>query len=100
MLTQNAATISKDVLRKNAYRTHKIRKPNSTPFTKEQNIASAAKAWTDDVRERRNKTRAERKFQQGENNSQFGSKWITNGEVNRKIKKTDSIPDGWYAGRT
>jgi len=35
----------------------------------------------------------------GKDNSQYGTRWITNGFENRKIKKTDSIPDGWYAGR-
>ena len=35
----------------------------------------------------------------GERNSQYGTRWITNGSENRKIKKTDIIPDGWYAGR-
>jgi hypothetical protein len=37
--------------------------------------------------------------QQGKKNSQFGSRWITNGTKNKKIKKTDCIPDGWRAGR-
>jgi len=35
----------------------------------------------------------------GKNNSQFGSIWITNGHVNKKIKKTDIIPPGWNKGR-
>jgi hypothetical protein len=37
--------------------------------------------------------------QKGENNSQFGTCWITNGIENKKIKKTDLIPDGWKNGR-
>ena len=36
---------------------------------------------------------------QKEKNSQFGTQWITNGTDNKKIKKTDSIPSGWYKGR-
>jgi len=36
----------------------------------------------------------------GKKNSQFGTCWITNGVDNKKIKKTDDIPQGWYAGRT
>lgn len=32
-------------------------------------------------------------------NSQYGTMWITNGVENRKIKKSDSIPDGWRSGR-
>ena len=35
----------------------------------------------------------------GNLNSQYGSMWITDGMVNKKLKKTDSIPDGWRVGR-
>jgi hypothetical protein len=35
----------------------------------------------------------------GENNSQFGSCWITNEVESKKISKTDSIPEGWRLGR-
>lgn len=35
----------------------------------------------------------------GEKNSQFGSMWITNGFENKKIKKSDTVPSGWYQGR-
>lgn len=34
-----------------------------------------------------------------ENNSQYGTMWITNGSENKKIKKVDTIPEGWYKGR-
>ena len=37
--------------------------------------------------------------QTGDGNSQFGSMWITNGQKNLKIKKTDSIPNGYRKGR-
>ena len=37
--------------------------------------------------------------QKGEANSQFGTRWITNGIDNKKIKKTDLIPNGWQIGR-
>lgn len=36
----------------------------------------------------------------GSNNSQYGTRWITNGIENQKIKKTDNIPEGWNIGRT
>lgn len=32
-------------------------------------------------------------------NSQYGTMWITNGFDNKKIKKIDKIPEGWYKGR-
>ena len=37
--------------------------------------------------------------QRGENNSQYGTMWITNGIENKKIKKYIEIPQGWYKGR-
>lgn len=38
--------------------------------------------------------------QQGNKNSQFGTIWITDGVLNKKIKKEiDTIPEGWYKGR-
>jgi hypothetical protein len=35
----------------------------------------------------------------GEKNSSFGTCWITNGSENKKIKKTDDLPEGWSYGR-
>jgi hypothetical protein len=35
----------------------------------------------------------------GMDNSQYGSMWITNGTDNKKIKKNDLIPTGWFNGR-
>lgn len=35
----------------------------------------------------------------GTKNSQFGTTWITNGRENKKIKKNDAMPEGWYKGR-
>ena len=40
-----------------------------------------------------------RESQTAEGNSQFGTVWITNGEISKKIKKNDAIPDGWRKGR-
>lgn len=48
---------------------------------------------------KRKQTLADIKHQQGENNSQFGSIWITNGINNKKIQKDDTIPEGWNKGR-
>ena len=36
----------------------------------------------------------------GKKNSQHGTMWITNGIENKKIKKIDIMPEGWYNGRT
>ena len=35
----------------------------------------------------------------GENNSQAGTMWITNGADSKKISKDAVIPEGWYKGR-
>jgi len=37
--------------------------------------------------------------QDGVKNSQHGTKWITDGIVNKKIKLQDDIPSGWRKGR-
>lgn len=35
----------------------------------------------------------------GKNNSQFGTRWITNGQQSKKISASVEIPSGWKAGR-
>jgi len=35
----------------------------------------------------------------GNNNSQFGTMWITDDSQSKKIKKSDPIPEGWRKGR-
>jgi hypothetical protein len=40
-----------------------------------------------------------REASKGEKNSQFGTMWITNEVESIKIKKIDSIPEGWRKGR-
>ena len=42
---------------------------------------------------------AKKDWGKGETNSQHGTKWITNGVDNKKIRSTDQIPEGWVAGR-
>jgi hypothetical protein len=37
--------------------------------------------------------------QSGSSNSQFGTCWITNGIENKKVKKSNALPDGWSFGR-
>lgn len=36
----------------------------------------------------------------GDRNSQYGTMWVTDGSINKKIKRVDLIPEGWYKGRT
>ena len=35
----------------------------------------------------------------GKLSSGYGTMWITNGKENKKIKRKEVIPDGWYKGR-
>lgn len=74
--------------------------PETKPvvFTPEFNAEMAVRAQAEDVRGRRMKTYQETNFQQGQNNSQYGTMWITNGTENRKIKKDADVPEGWYKG--
>jgi hypothetical protein len=37
--------------------------------------------------------------QSGAGNSQYGTMWITDGSISKKIKNTDNVPLGWYKGR-
>jgi hypothetical protein len=50
---------------------------------------------------RRNFSLAQSVMQTGIRNSQYGTMWICNLELkkNKKIKKTDIIPDGWINGK-
>lgn len=60
------------------------------------------KNWTGKTHKEETKQKigeANRIKQSGSSNSQFGTCWITNGTENKKIKKTDLIPDGWKVGR-
>lgn len=41
-----------------------------------------------------------KKAQQGAGNSQYGTRWITNGFSNKKVKRDSDIPIGWRIGRT
>lgn len=54
---------------------------------------------TPKAKEKQRETLVERCHQKGTKNSQFGTMWITDGLSNKKIKKIDSIPDGWNRGR-
>lgn len=44
-------------------------------------------------------SRAAKLNSKGSGNSQFGTMWVTDGESNKKISKTDDIPNGWRSGR-
>ena len=35
----------------------------------------------------------------GENNPQYGTRWITDGSINKKITQGEQVPNGWRLGR-
>ena len=47
---------------------------------------------------RREFAKTQSKNQSGSNNSQYGMKWINNGESSRKIRSIDPLPEGWSYG--
>ena len=57
---------------------------------------------TEKTKQKMRNTFKNNKHQQGEKNSQYGTCWITNGEINKKIKKEELlkyISNGWTKGR-
>ena len=56
-------------------------------------------ALSEQSRQKKKETFKQNKHSQGERNSQYGTMWITNGEINKKIRKNDPIPEGYYKGR-
>lgn len=39
------------------------------------------------------------KLQSGKNNSQYGTRWVTNGELNKRLKPGEDTPEGYWPGR-
>jgi len=66
---------------------------------KKMSIKGAPASQSKEAKEKRKKTRLEKNFQKGSNNSQYGTFWITNGIENKKLKSIDTIPEEWYKGR-
>ena len=62
--------------------------------------SSTVHMQTEEVNEKRKRSLRDMNHQVGNKNSQYGTMWITNGKENKKIKKTDSIPEHWRKGRT
>ncbi len=58
-------------------------------------------ARTPEIIEKKKKKYKEIKHQQGERNSQYGTKWIYNLKLreNKRVDKNSDIPEGWKLGR-
>lgn len=57
----------------------------------------AGKKHTDDTK--RKMSESQKGKQTGALNSQYGTIWINNGDINKKIKNNLPIPNGWLKGR-
>lgn len=58
------------------------------------------KKHTRETKEKISNTNRQNKISLGQNNSQYGTCWITNGQETCKIEKNSFIPNGWFKGRT
>lgn len=104
----NAKKMSYELRRANGIKTGAINRqkwrddPSSRPvvFTPEFNLKMSNRARTDKANNKRKETFSTIGHQQGEKNSQFGSRWITDGINNKKIMKNIVVPDGWWYGTT
>lgn len=80
---------------------------NRKPLTEEEKEIRVQKFLNSDYIKRRKEEAAIREAERrskldprfsGEHNSQFGTRWITNGEINKKLHPGDEIPEGFYFG--
>jgi hypothetical protein len=56
-------------------------------------IGTTGKRFSEETKDKMSKSKI------GNKNSQFGTFWITDGFENKKLKKDQPIPKGWYKGR-
>lgn len=67
-------------------------------FSQEHRLLGVLNAQSQEARDKRAKTKQERGVQQGEKNSQYGSRFVTDGILTKRISKAEEIPDGWVLG--
>ena len=74
----------------------------SDPKVKQKAALARRKVWVGKHHTKRAKTliAAKARLRRGSLNSQFGTRWITNGIENAKISKEQLIPRGWKLGRS
>lgn len=72
---------------------------SAKPFTPEVIKMGQEAAKSSESRDKRKATMKRKGHSKGEKNSQYGTKWITNGVKNKKLKSEENMPDGFYFGR-
>lgn len=73
---------------------------NGNRFTEAARKLGIKNAQGAAAKEKRISTMKANKHSVGVNNSQYGTMWITDGKINKKLPKEEVIPNGWYKGRT
>ena len=68
-------------------------------FAKKLQPVGTNAALSEQSKAKRKETFAKIKHAQGERNSQFGTRWITDGETERKTLKSEPLPEGYSYGR-
>lgn len=66
-------------------------------YYKENKGTFTGKEHTEETKKKISETNKQKA--KGSRNSQYGTCWITDGEVNKKIKTTEPLPEGWKLGR-
>lgn len=82
------ATKNLNLHRENGIKALKKKYPNGTFF---------GRTHTDNTKEKMSLSLSGKST--GTKNSQYGTMWITDGKINKKIKKDSIMPDGWFKGR-
>ena len=89
------AKAKQELFKNNPEWSHNYRKKLSESAKGQQNFKG--KTHTEETKKRMRNSHKNK--HDGSKNSQYGTMWITNGTENKKIKRIDSIPVGWYKGR-
>ena len=67
--------------------------------TKPKNSSFKKLNSDEEFQKKRKQAFSDIKHAQGTKNSQYGTKWVTDGVFNKKIKNEEPIPEGWRRGR-
>lgn len=90
----NLSNQTKEQRSANGYKTSQLNRGK-----KKKSNGRLGSKLSDETKQKLRKPKSITKNYSGETNSQYGTMWITNGQENKKIKKIDIIPEGWYKGR-
>lgn len=86
---------------KENHKNNKYKYIHELPNFDEVRLKGCVAAQSEQAKIKRNDSFSSINHQQGSTNSQFGTRWIHNIElqISKKIKKSDTLPNGWAEGR-